>query len=115
MATTQFVTDLGTTGPVFAAIAKTDLPAIIVQTEIDFGATPVADGTFTITDANVTASSKILCSLSYDAPTSKDQDEIEMDDLVLNAAAGSGQFTLYARAIDGSYLADKFKINYMAV
>jgi len=85
----------------------------ISQTEIDFGSTPVADGTFTITDAAVTSSAKkIMATLSYDAPTGKDQDELEMDDLSIICAAGTGQFSMYVRATDGSYLADKFKINY---
>lgn len=84
----------------------------ITETEIDFGTTPLAEQSFVITDAAITAGMKILASVSYDAPTGKDQDELEMDDLQLRAVAGSGNFTLYVKAADGSYLADKFKINY---
>lgn len=83
------------------------------QTEIDFGTTPVSESSFTITDASVTATSKIICTVSYEAPTGKDQDELEMDDLQLRVAPASGQFTLYAKTADGSYVADKFKINYL--
>jgi len=85
----------------------------VTETEIDFGTTPVSEASFVITDALVTSSAmKILTSVSYAAPTGKDQDELEMDDLQLRAVAGTGNFTLYVKSADGSYLADKFKINY---
>lgn len=83
------------------------------ETEIDFGATPVSEALFTITDGTITAAKKIMCTVSYAAPTGKDQDELEMDDLQLRAVAGTGNFALYVRAADGSYLADKFKIYYI--
>lgn len=85
--------------------------ASISQTEIDFGTTPVAEASFLITDANVSASSKLIGCVAYVAPTGKDLDELDMDGLDLKFAPGSGQFTLYARGMDG-YIADKFKINY---
>jgi len=85
----------------------------ITQTEVDFGATPVADGTFTITNGAVSASSKILASVAYDAPTGKDLDEIEMDNLNIRVGkCSSGQFQIFISTADGSYLHDKFKINY---
>lgn len=84
----------------------------IYETEIDFGATPLSEQSFTITVAGMTTANKVMCSVSYATPTGKDQDELEMDDLQLRAVAGTGNFTLYVRAADGSYLADKFKINY---
>jgi len=84
------------------------------QTEVDFGTTPVADGTFVVVDAAVTAADQIITNVAYEAPTGKDLDEIEMDVLDIRAAAGAGQFTLYVTAVDGSYLHDKFKINYIA-
>jgi hypothetical protein len=87
-------------------------PFVITETEIDFGATPVSEASFTIANAAITSAMKILTSVSYAAPTGKDQDELEMDDLELRAVAGVGNFVLYVRAADGSYLADKFKINY---
>lgn len=85
----------------------------VKQTEIDFGATPIDGTSFTITDPSVNPNSLILTVVSYDAPTGKDQDELEMDNLELRVSSGSGQFTLFAQSSDGSYLADKFKINYM--
>lgn len=83
------------------------------QTSVDFGSTPVAEGTFTITDANVTAGSKITAAVAYLAPTGKDLDEVEMDDLQIRCGAGAGTFNMFIRTADGSYLADQFTINYV--
>ncbi len=94
------------------AFASPTAAASISQTEIDFGTLPVSNASFTIVDAAVTLSSRLLAQVAYEAPTGKDVDEIEMDDLQLRCQAGTGQFLLFAQASDGSYLADKFKINY---
>jgi len=84
----------------------------IKQTEIDFGAVPVSEASFLITDADVSPSSQLIGSVAYEAPTGKDLDELDMDGLDLKFAPGSGSFTLYARGLDG-YVADTFKINYL--
>ncbi len=84
----------------------------IKQTEIDFGTTPIAEQSFLITDADVLVNSQLIGNVAYEAPTGKDLDELEMDGIDLKFAPGSGQFTLYARGLDG-YIADKFKINYL--
>lgn len=84
------------------------------QTEVDFGATPVYDATFTVTDANVSTSSRIVPSLAGDTPTGKDADELEFDDIFMYATPGTGQFSLYCRGNEG-YLADKYKIDYVVV
>lgn len=86
---------------------------VYATTEVDFGSTPVASGTFTITNASVTTSSVIVATLQYAAPTGKDLDEIEMDNLIIKCGNGSGQFDMYIETADGSYLHDKFKINYI--
>ena len=96
--------------PLWAAATAT-LPS--AQTEVDFGSTPVSFGSFTIVDANVSATSKIVATLAYLAPTGKDLDEIEMDDLIIKCGAGVGTFDMYITEAEGSYLADKFKINYI--
>lgn len=83
----------------------------VKQTEIDFGATPVSEASFTIVDAGVSASSHLIGQVAYEAPTGKDLDELDMDALDLKFGPGSGQFTLYAIGMHG-YVADKFKINY---
>jgi hypothetical protein len=85
----------------------------IKQTEVDFGATPVADGTFTVTDTDVSATSQLIAQVAYEAPTGKDLDEIEMDDLQIRCKPAAGSFDMYIKAADGSYLHDKFKINYL--
>ena len=84
----------------------------IKQTEIDFGTTPVSESSFIITDASVTVTSQLLGNVAYESPTGKDLDELEMDGLDLKFAPGAGQFTIYARGLDG-YISDKFKINYV--
>ena len=88
--------------------------ASITQTEVDFGSTPLAEQIFTISDAAAIVGSKIVASLAYDAPTSKDLDELDMDDIIIKCGnATTGAFSMMIRSSDGSYLADKFKINYI--
>lgn len=85
----------------------------MVETEVDFGSTPVGETTaFTITDATVSGTSKIMLSLSGAAPTGKDQDELEMDAFHMWALPGSGSFSLYMRPLEG-FVHDKFKVNYI--
>lgn len=88
-------------------------PAVLGTAEVDFGAVPVESASFTITDSRITSAMSIAAQVAYAAPTGKDLDEVEMDALDLKAAAGSGQFTLFARGLDG-FVADKFKISYAA-
>jgi hypothetical protein len=85
---------------------------LLKQTEIDFGVVPVAEASFVITDAGVSTGSRLVGNVAYEVPTGKDLDELEMDGLDLKFAPGAGQFTLYARGMEG-YVADKFKINYL--
>ena len=85
--------------------------ASLSQTEIDFGSTPVDEKTFTITDSHINTSSEIMVQLAYVAPTGKEIDELEFDSFDFRAVAGSGNFTLYARSLEG-LVADKFIINY---
>lgn len=84
----------------------------IKQTEIDFGTTPVFAAEFTITDADVSATSNLIAQVAYEAPTGKDLDELELDCLYLQCQPGAGQFVLRAEGMDG-YIADKFKVNYL--
>jgi hypothetical protein len=87
---------------------------VITQTEVDFGATPVSEASFNVTHSGATASTKVIAFVSYEAPTGKDLDEIEMDDLIIRGAGtGTNQLTFYIKSDDGSYLHDKFKINYI--
>lgn len=88
------------------------LVGTVFQTEVDFGALPVSEASFIVINSNVTPSSNIVGTVAYVAPTGKDLDELEMDELDLKFGSGGGQFTIYARGRDG-YIADKFKINYV--
>lgn len=87
-------------------------PVGVKQIEIDFGPLPVSEKSFTIADTSVLSSSKIVGAIAYAAPTGKDLDEIEMDNISLTFGVGIGQFTIFARGLEG-YVADKFKVNYM--
>jgi hypothetical protein len=83
------------------------------KTEIDFGALPLYEKEFTITDTNVLTTSNITASLSYEAPTDKELDDLEMDSLyIICGPSTNGTFKMFVKSIDGTYLADKFKINY---
>lgn len=82
------------------------------QVEIDFGNIAVSDALFFVTDTNIKPSSFIVAQMSYDAATDKDEDETEMDYLQIRCKAGDGFFTMFVNSSDGSYLHDKFKINY---
>lgn len=104
------VTDVG--GETQVSIPGAAGSTNIKQTEIDFGTIPVAEASFTIADADVSATSQLIGSVAYEAPTGKDLDEMEMDGLDLKFAPGTAEFTVYARGTDG-YVADKFKINYL--
>lgn len=85
----------------------------IKETEIDFGtALAQTEKVFTITDADVSASSQLIASLSYQAPTSKDQDEVEMDDFSIRCMPGTGQFDMFVNSLNGA-VHDKFKVNYL--
>lgn len=95
-----------------ATFATVTAVASISQVEVDFGEVPVSEGFFRITDANVSLSSRILAQVAYIAPTNKDLDEIEMDDLQIRCAPGSGTFDMFIQAANGSYLADKFVVFY---
>jgi hypothetical protein len=95
----------------FDAITPSD--NVIKQTEIDFGSMPTTDVIFTIMDSTVKPTSHIIARMAYEVPTGKELDETEMDDLNIICKAGSGQFDMFIRSIDNSYLADKFKVNYI--
>ena len=90
---------------------ETALTTFQKQTEVDFGALGTRSRTFTITDSDVSASSKLNAIHSGEAATGRAQDENEMDTLCLRCVPGAGQFTLYADALLGS-VAGKYKVNY---
>lgn len=83
------------------------------QTEVDFGSTPVSSSTFTITDANVSSSSKIIAQLAGVAPTGKSVDEALVESLDIKCSPSSGSLSMYIQTYDGSFVSGKFKVNYM--
>lgn len=100
------------------AAATVTVPALAKDhgfCEIDFGTTPVADGTFIILDPDMSVSDRVTAQIAYTAPTNKDLDEVEMDNIILRAIAGDGRLTIYAYTADGSYIADKFAVNYSII
>lgn len=96
----------------------------VTETEIDFGAAAcggaeaIGDANApdhceaTITDASVTALSKIIAVQAGAAATSRDQDENDMDQIQCWANPAAGTFTLFCRGIDGGPVHGKFKVWY---
>jgi len=86
---------------------------ILQRVEVDFGALPIASQEFVIYNPLVQYTSIISAALSYDSPTNKDLDEVTMDNLnIICGNCSKGFFTMVINAVDGSYLHDKFLINY---
>jgi len=85
------------------------------QTEVDFGSIAISEQIFTILDSDINVDKKIVAELAYDSPTNKDLDETEMDYLNIRCSAGDGFFKMFITSNDGSYLHDKFKINYTLI
>ena len=86
--------------------------ATVKQTEVDFGTLPLYAQEFIVVDSDVTLTSHLIGTVAYVAPTGKDLDEMEMDNIDVKFAPGSGQFTVRVTGEEG-YLADTFKINYL--
>lgn len=82
------------------------------QVEVDFGPVGKAVGHFTIIDAAVTSDMHIVAQIAYESPTSKDLDELDMDNVQILCKSNNGSLTLCITTADGSFLHDKFKINY---
>ncbi len=71
----------------------------VTETEVDFGATPTTDATFTITDASITATSKIMVTESGSIATGRVASGDSLwDTITYSCAAATGSFTLFARA-----------------
>lgn len=82
------------------------------EVEVDFGSgVPAYEASFTITDGSVSGSSKIVVSQSGNVATSRVGNDAEWDSVIYAALAGTGQFTLYARALPGP-LVGKRKLFY---
>lgn len=91
-----------------------DDPRLVVvrQVEIDVGDIPVDEYEALVFDNAVTLTSKLFATMSWDAPTGKEADDVPMDSYVINVGGGSGQLTLRLRSLDGM-LHDTYRVNYI--
>ncbi len=85
--------------------------ANIAEVELDFGAQAVSEKVFTVTDATVSATSKVVAKQSGKAATGRQADENEFDVISLVSSPGAGQFTVYARCLTG-LVQGKYKMVY---
>jgi len=95
----------GTTGQVLKATTgaapswgSVSASVTITETEVDFGSTPVTDATFTITDAGVSGTTKIIVTESGSVATGRAAGDSLWDSINYSALSGTGNFTLYAKA-----------------
>ena len=84
----------------------------VKQTEIDFGATPLTEASFTVSDAGVSSSSQLMGGIAYEAPTDRDLDEVEMEPFNVRFGPGTGAFTVFIQALEGP-VEGKYKLNYL--
>jgi hypothetical protein len=71
----------------------------VTETEVDFGTTPVTDKTFTVTDASITGTSKIMVTESGSIGTGRVASGDSLwDTISYSCVPAAGSFTLYARA-----------------
>ena len=83
------------------------------STTIDFGSTPAAEGVFTVTDANITATTEVEAFVVIDSTVDNDQDahRLAAASWKLAALPASGSFTLYVTCLIG-LCTGTFKIRY---
>ena len=94
-------------------ISAFTLSGLVYGAMIDFGSTPVDDKVFTITDANVTPTSKLVGNMYYNsALITKSGDDYSMDPIGVVLVPGSGTITVYAYGIKG-LVSGQYSIYYM--
>lgn len=87
--------------------------AVSVSTaEVDFGTTPAIEQEFTVTDAAVSATSKIMVLQGGQAATGREANEALMDQFHATAVPGTGSFTLHVKSFGGPVVG-KYKFNYL--
>jgi len=84
------------------------------EVEINLGTIPVYETNATIIDASVTVLSKIIAIQSGKAPTGKEADENEMDQINIACLPGSGLFTAYISTTPGPII-NTFKFYYQVI
>ena len=93
-------------------LAALDVGTIATAT-IDFGSTPINEAQFTVTDANVTATSYVHAYLMADSTADNDVDAHlhAAASWKLSALPAAGSFTLYVYALEGLCFGT-FKVRY---
>jgi hypothetical protein len=72
------------------------------ETEVDFGtAANIVDKVFTVTDAGVTGTSKIIVVPSGNTATSRAAGDTQWENINYAGSPGTGQFTVYAVSASG--------------
>lgn len=66
----------------------------LTEIEVDFGAKPTRSKKFTITDASISGTSKIIVSPSGNTATGRVGNDWEWDTINCSAKSGTGQFIL---------------------
>ncbi len=70
--------------------------------ELDFGSVPTPDKMFTITDASVSAASKITVSPNGNPATGRVGNDYAWDIINFSAVPATGTFDVYASVVNGS-------------
>ena len=73
----------------------------VTEVEVDFGSAPRYDAEFTITDAAISAASKVTVSESGKAATGRVAGDAQWDSISCAALPGTGVATVYAMAHPG--------------
>lgn len=107
---TLYICDAGSFVPAVPAVPPGGSLSIY-EAEIDFGSKPVESATFTVTDALVAVTHKILVLPSSSPATGRVGDDYSWENISYSALAGTGNFTLSAVCGNGSVIG-KRKINY---
>lgn len=87
----------------------------VATTTIDFGATPIGEKDFTITDANVSTASYVEAFIQHNDTTATNGTEMHKNAGVfmkLVCSAGTGQFLLHAGTLFG-LVSNVFSIRYV--
>lgn len=84
---------------------------IIKQVEVDFGAVPTFESTFTITDADILSTHFMMGSIAWVATADNDLSEIEVEVFDCIFAPANGSFDVRISSLEGR-VTGKFMLNY---
>lgn len=85
--------------------------ATIKTVDLDFGTLAVRSKVFTVVDASVTATSKIIIQQSGKSPAGRADDENELTVLHFRAVPANGSFKVYADCLNGT-VKGQYRANY---